>query len=236
MTRLMNCCVIALSCVSSAFAQNDFKDLFNGKDLKGWHGDSSIWSVQDESIVGKTRADAPLKANSFLIWEDGKVSDFVLELEYRALAGDESKPFANSGIQYRSRVMDEEKFIVGGYQADIDFDLTYSGINYEERGRGILAQRGQRVTIDAKGEKTLESIGDGVELGKKIKKSEWNHYRIVAQGNRLSHYINDTLMSEVIDMQDGKAAKEGSLALQIHTGPPMVVSFRNIRLKTSTPQ
>ncbi|MCA9191860.1 MAG: DUF1080 domain-containing protein [Planctomycetales bacterium] len=210
--------------VSYAEAQNEGRELFNGKDLSGWRGNTELWSVEDGCITGRTSAEKPLTFNTFLIWE-GKVGDFELELDYKMVGG-------NSGIQYRSKVLDDEKFVVGGYQADIDATLRYAGINYEEKGRGILAQRGQRVTIKGEKNSEAEEFGDGAELGKVIRKEEWNHYRVVAQGNKLSHYINDTLMSEVIDNQADKAASEGVLALQIHVGPPMVVQFKNIRLKT----
>jgi len=52
------------------------------------------------------------------------------------------KGFGNSGIQYRSK--DRGNFVVQGYQADFECGTTYSGILYEEGGRGILAQRGSR--------------------------------------------------------------------------------------------
>ncbi len=222
---------------STGFAQQSgFKEIFNGKDLTGWKGNPKLWSVEDGAITGKTTAENPISKNTFIVWQDGKVGDFELELEYRLRAGDEKKPGGNSGIQYRSKLHDEAEFIVGGYQADIDFDLRYSGINYEERGRGILAERGQRVTLtgddQGKTKKSTESIGDAGELGKVIKKGEWNKYRVVAKGNKLSHYINDTLMSETIDNQSDKAAKEGILAFQIHVGPPMIIQFRNVRLKS----
>lgn len=211
--------------------QSGFKEIFNGKDLTGWKGKSNLWSVEDGAITGRTTAEDPIKANTFLVWQDGKVANFELELEYRLQAADPNKPGGNSGIQYRSKVLDEAEFIVGGYQADIDLSLQYSGINYEEKGRGILAQRGQRVTIVGKDDKKTESIGNAEELGKKIKGGEWNKYRVVAKGNKLSHFINDTLMSEVIDEQADKASKEGVLAFQIHVGPPMIIQFRKIMLK-----
>lgn len=232
-----NLTIVTLTLLLSALpsvshSQNsDFREIFNGKDLTGWAGNESLWSVEEGLITGKTNAEDPIKFNTFLVWKEGTVGDFTLELEYRLLPGSQDKPGGNSGIQYRSKVIDEEKFIVGGYQADIDFDLTYSGINYEERGRGILAKRGQRVTIANDGEKQIESIGDAAELGKKIRQGEWNQYRIEAHGSRLSHFINDALMSETIDLQTEKAATEGVLAFQIHTGPPMVIQFRKIRLK-----
>lgn len=215
----------ALLCVTASplCVQQAAKEIFNGKDLTGWRGNTELWSVEDGSITGKTTAEKPLKFNTFLIWE-GKVSNFELEFDYKI--GKEG----NSGVQYRSKIVKEEDFIVGGYQADIDASLQYAGINYEERGRGILAQRGQRVSYDKAGTKKEESIGDGKELGKAIKSEDWNHYKLVANGNKLSHYINDKLMSEVIDDQEGKSAAEGILAFQIHQGPPMVIKFKNIKL------
>ncbi len=212
-------CMIA----SPLCAQESTKEIFNGKDLTGWRGNPELWSVQDGCITGKTTAEKPLKFNTFLIWE-GKVSNFELEFDYKI--GKEG----NSGVQYRSKVVKEDDFIVSGYQADIDASLQYAGINYEERGRGILAQRGQRVTIDKAGAKKEESIGDGKELGKAIKSEDWNHYKLVANGNKLSHMINGKLMSEVIDDQEGKASAEGILAFQIHQGPPMTIQFKNIKL------
>lgn len=218
---------LAILCTAS-YAQEGFKEIFNGKDLTGWRGNPELWSVEDGCITGKTSADKPLKFNTFLIWE-GKVSDFELEFDYKIGAE------GNSGVQYRSKVINEADFVVGGYQADIDASLKYAGINYEEKGRGILAQRGQRATIDGTGVKNakIESIGDNVELGNAIKKEDWNHYRLVAKGNTLSHMINDKLMSEVIDNEAGKSAAEGVLAFQIHVGPAMKIQFKNIRLKST---
>lgn len=228
-TSLLTCCFAV-----PAFGQQDgFKEIFNGKDLSGWEGKANLWSIDEGAITGRTTAEAPLKGNSFLVWKNGKVADFELTLEYRVRAGDEKKPYGNSGIQYRSKLVNDKEFVVHGYQADIDLSLQYSGINYEEGGRGILAERGQRVTIDASGKKTAESIGDAKALGEKIKKNEWNKYRVVAKGNVLSHYINDTLMSETIDQQPEKAATEGILALQIHAGDPMIIQFRKIMLKSN---
>jgi hypothetical protein len=209
----------------SLYGQDGGREIFNGKDLSGWKGNPELWSVEEGCITGRTTAEKPLKFNTFLVWEAGQVGNFDLEFDYKI--GDAG----NSGIQYRSQVLNEADFIVGGYQADIDASLKFAGINYEEKGRGILAQRGQRVSIDQAGMKTSESFGDGAELGKAIQAGQWNHYRVVADGARLSHYINGKLMSEVIDHQQAKAAAAGVLAFQIHVGPPMKIQFKNIRLK-----
>jgi hypothetical protein len=202
-----------------------FISLFNGNDLSGWRGDSVHWSVEDGAITGKTTPETLLKGhNTFLVWQGGTPGDFVLRLKYKIRGG-------NSGIQYRSKLIDPEKVIVGGYQGDIDSTGRFTGINYEERGRSILAERGQKVEIDPEGKKNVESLGDKDELLKKINPDDWNDYVITARGNHLTHAINGATMSEVIDNQSSKAATSGILALQLHAGPAMTIQFKDIRLK-----
>jgi hypothetical protein len=219
---------ISLAC-GSTFAQDKKADpasvsLFDGKTLQGWSGLTN-WSVQDGAITGENKADAPIAQNTFLVYEK-PVKDFELTLEFKILGG-------NSGIQYRSKLFDKDKFVVGGYQADIDANKRYMGINYEERGRGIMAERGEIVAVDAQGKKSrVGSAGDADALLSQIKWEDWNRYKIVAKGHVLQHFINDQLMSEVQDSESAKSAAEGVLALQLHAGPPMKVQFKNIMLKT----
>ncbi len=218
--------LVLISASGVCVAEEDgFQAIFNGTDLTGWKGRSDLWSVEDGAITGRTIDSNKIDSNTFLIWEAGKLKDFELHAKFKIAGG-------NSGIQYRSRVADEEKFIVGGYQADIDDALVYAGINYEERGRGILALRGQRVTLKSGDTKEVESFGDATEIGKVIKPGEWNDYRIVAKGHRLEHYINDALTAEVIDEDAEHRSDEGVLALQLHAGPSMVVQFKDIKVKT----
>lgn len=203
--------------------EDGFVSMFNGQDLTGWKGDSH-WSVEDGALTGRTTPDTLLKYNTFLVWQGGEPSDFELKLQYRIVGG-------NSGVQYRSRVVDSEKLVVSGYQADIDSGQNYSGMNYEEKARGFLAERGQKSTIGADGSKEIESIGDKAELQKKIHDEDWNEYHIIARGNHLQHYINGVLMSEVIDSEEGKAASSGVIAIQAHAGPPMTIQVKDIRIR-----
>jgi Domain of Unknown Function (DUF1080) len=225
MIRSIACAAIVFSFVSTSSAVEEPRSLFNGRDLTGWEGDPEVWSVEDRAIVGRTTADAPIKNNTFLIWKDGKLGDFRLRLEYRIDGG-------NSGVQYRSKVVDPEKWIVGGYQADIDSGPQYTGILYDERGRGILAERGERATIDENGKRTATRFADAAELLKSVEADGWNEYVIEARGPRLRHTINGKLMSETVDSEKEKGAASGILALQVHQGPPMTVRFRNIELDT----
>jgi type 1 glutamine amidotransferase len=197
--------------------------IFNGISLEGWEGKPEFWRVEDGAIVGETTAENPTKGNTFLIWKQGLVDDFELTFRYRLTGG-------NSGVQYRSRDLGD--FVVTGYQADFEAGTKYSGIGYEEKGRGILAQRGQRITVAADGTKVPgEPIGETAELQKAIKPADWNEYRIVARGPKLQHFINGQLMSETLDEQADKRSLQGILALQLHAGPPMKVEFKDILLE-----
>ena len=202
--------------------------LFDGKTLNGWDGRKDLWAVREGTITGETVRENPLKGNTFLIWTNSVVDNFELRLQYRILGG-------NSGIQYRSKVVDPAGWVVGGYQADFEAGKTYSGILYEERGRGILAQRGQRTVIrDVDGQTKIDVVGkldDSAVIQAAIHDAAWNDYTVIANGNHLMHFINGRMTVDVVDEQPSKAATSGVLALQIHAGPPMLVQFRDLRLK-----
>jgi uncharacterized protein (TIGR03067 family) len=226
----------SLAVPSAALAQGGeegFKSIFNGKDLAGWTGRPQHWTVEEGAITGRTTPEHPAQGNNFLIWTNGTVADFELRLSYRIVANNKSG-FANSGIQYRSK--DFGNFVVGGYQADMEAGKTYSGILYEERMDGILAQRGQKTvvkTVDGKTKiEVVGSLGKSEDIQAKIRDKDWNDYVVVARGNHLQHFINGVQTVDVVDEREGgKAAKDGILALQLHAGEPMTVQFRNIRLK-----
>ncbi len=203
--------------------EDGFKSIFNGKDLTGWDGNPKFWSVRDGAITGETTKENPTPGNTFLIWRDGKVDDFELRLKFKIIGG-------NSGIQYRSK--EEPNWVVGGYQADFEAGKTYSGILYEERGRGILALRGQKVTIPEGGKpQTTGSVGESAAIQAAIKPEDWNDYVIVARGNHLVHKINGLTTVDVTDEDKVKRAMSGLLAFQVHAGPPMTVQFKEIQLK-----
>ncbi len=216
---------LLLAPVLLSAGENGFETIFDGESLKHWDGDPNLWRVEDGAITGETKADAPIPENKFIIWRAGELDDFELELEYRIQGG-------NSGVQYRSFEVPGKKWVLGGYQADIDSSPTHSGINYGEKFRGILAKRGQATEIgDNHKPKLVEQFGDAAELQKAIKPGGWNNYRIVARGYTLEHYINGKLMSIVTDKDTAQRRRGGVLGFQIHKGPPMKVQFRDIRLK-----
>lgn len=217
-------------------AEPEFDELFNGRDLSGWSGLPAFWSVEDAAITGRTTSDNPVAANTFLVWHGGTVADFELRLMFRLLA-DNDRAWANSGIQYRSRILDEATWTVGGYQADLDFAGKYIGMLYEEQGRGILMRPGERIRVGvpAAGAKPpIEQVEIPTapdELAAAYRAGEWNEFTIVARGNVLRHYLNGVLTAEVTDLDTTASAVAGVLALQLHRGPPMTVQFKQVRLR-----
>lgn len=215
-------CLSLLVFASPIFAQEGFERLFNGKDLSGWKGDTSLWTVEDGCITGTTNGPDHLKYNKFLIW-DGTAADFEFRCEFR-LEGQN-----NSGVQYRS-VHDKTKgeFVCVGYQADIHANAPFTGMLYDEKGRGIIAKRGQKVVIAADGKKTVTKLGG--EL-KPFDLTEWHELTIIARGNHLIHKVDGQVTVDITDNQKSEAETDGVIALQVHRGKAMKAQFRNLRIK-----
>jgi hypothetical protein len=207
-----------------------FAAIFDGTSLNGWDGDPSLWRVENRTIVGQSTEQNPVKQNTFLIWRDGEPSDFELKVEFRMNS-------TNSGIQFRSVQLppggDVGKWVMKGYQADIDFANQYTGQIYEERGRGFLAMRGQAVYVPDGGRPkvvgNLQQSAD--ELKAIIKSNDWNQVHIVARGTTIIQIMNGAVTSIVIDDDTENRALGGLLGFQMHVGPPMKLELRNIWLK-----
>lgn len=204
--------------------------LFKGNDLTGWDGDARLWSFKDGIVRGETTKENPTKGNTFLVWKGGTLGDFDLRLSFRIKGG-------NSGIQYRSKLLpakegDANRWVVSGYQAEVEDTPGKVGFLYHEKGRGYLCNVGEKVVIGEDGKpKVVGSLGDKAEIGKTYKKSDWNDYVIIARGNHIRHFLNGIQTVDVIDEDPKNSAASGILALQIHAGPPMVVEFKDVRLK-----
>ena len=207
-----------------------FVPIFDGKTLRGWDGDTTFWRAEGGAIVGESTAEKVVTENNFLIWRGGKVRDFELKVEFR-LGG------ANSGIQYRSvELPDVGKWVLKGYQADMDYRVGFSANLHEERGRRpghvVLARRGLLTRItDGPQYKKLASLGDQTLLRGVMNVGGWNQYHIIARGPVMLQILNGRLVSGTIDEDSGNFRPEGLIGFQMHTGPPFKVEFRNILLR-----
>jgi len=204
-----------------------FRPIFDGKTLEGWDGNPEFWGVQEGCIVGETTPENRTKGNTFIIWRGGQPGDFELKLEYRLRNH-------NSGVQFRSWEEPDKwgKWVIGGYQSDMEASGRYSGILYGEKYRGILCQRGDKVVIGSNHKpKVVGKVGDSKELLARIDRGGWNEMHIIADGNHIVHKINGQAMIDVTDEDTEMRRADGLIAFQLHAGPPMKVEFRNIRLK-----
>jgi hypothetical protein len=213
--------------------ESDFKNIFDGKTLKGWEGDTTYWRVENGSIIGEVTPETILKRNTFLIWRGGQPANFELKVDYKISAK------GNSGVNYRSVEIDTLKYALKGYQADLDGKDKYSdgfprhtGQNYEEMGRQFLAVRGQMVIIET-GRKPIvtDTLATKEKLLQSINYDDWNNLHIIARGNSLKHFINGALMSEVTDNDIENRMMSGWIGVQVHVGPPMQIEFKNFKLK-----
>jgi hypothetical protein len=64
-----------------------------------------------------------------------------------------------------------------------------------------------------------------------IKSEDWNEVHLIIKGNRLLHYVNGVLMSDVTDNDPTNRKVKGLIGVQVHVGPAMKVEYRNIMLK-----
>jgi hypothetical protein len=206
-------------------AEEGFTPMFNGRDLTGWEGAPGWWYVEDGTLTAQSTPEKPCKKCNYLMWRGGQPGDFELRCKYRLIGG-------NSGIQFRS--LEKPDWDTSGYQADMDAAGQWSGALFEHT-RGGVALRGQKVVIDEQGRKEITALGDPAELVKHIQQNEWNEYRVIARGPELTLEINGVVMAQATDRQQGRAASQGVIALQMHPGPPMKVQFKDLRIRIFDP-
>ena len=141
----------------------------------------------------------PDKAYGYLS-TDAYYDDFVLELEFLQEAD------GNSGVFFRSTV---EGTVVSGWQVEVAPPDHDTGGIYESYGRGWLI----------KPEKDKDAY---------LKMGEWNHMRIICNGDTVTTFLNGHEMVSLTDEKIGDG--KGGIALQIHDGGGIKVKWRNIQL------
>ena len=228
--------ILTLAAAPPPSDDSGFKSIFDGKSLAGWETvDPSYWSVVDGAITGTITQGHPLKDNRYLVWKGaddapgGQLADFELKLKSRV----RGEGAINNGFQFRSKLL-PNGWDVAGYQ--VDNNLNVGGVSpwlvrlYDEHGRHDLALRGQRVTFGADGKPAREEITEAA--GEPwFRLEQWHEYHLICVGNRLTLKVDGRLAAEVIDNDPANFDAAGILALQLHSGPPTVAQFKDLRLK-----
>ena len=193
--------LVASSGVANGRSDDDgFVSLFDGKTLKGWiPRGGGKYSVDNGTLLGVSGTGA----HGWLCSEK-TYGDFILELEARA------EDLGNSGIQVRSRILDNNDMI--GYQLDFDRTRPSSGRLYDEGRRKLL----QDVPLDPECRNALKPEG-------------WNRIRIECVGDHIRSWVNGVAIVDYRDPVD----PEGIIALQVHSGlrKRVRMRWRNIRIK-----
>jgi hypothetical protein len=204
--------VLALSVLGpdrpvGASDEEGFVPLFNGRDLTGWEGDKELWIVEDGMLVGRSPG---IKYNDFLA-TTRTYGDFVLRFQVRLIDGK-----GNSGVQFRSQRVPPPSHEVSGYQADIA-EGWWGKLYDESRRRRVLAGPQPEV------------------IQKALKPTDWNDYEIRAVGNKIALSLNGVVTVDYTEEEVG-IARSGIIATQVHSGGPMEVQFKNLRIKELQPE
>lgn len=229
---LLFCCLVG--CVGQDYqiaaseTKDGFMSIFDGRSLANWHvvpaEQAGDWLVHDGLLVGKSSG-----KGSDLLLKTGDFDDFELKLSYRF------RTPGNSGIHIRGVVGTSESHRVKGYHVD----LGHVGIGPQVLGawdfhgtpRGsVLVVRGQRVVIDESGHKHFTKI-DGALTPQDIHARDWNEVHVFVRGHRLYFTVNGKMASEVTDNEATKRIDRGIIGLQLHSGRPMTIEFRDVRVK-----
>ena len=218
--------LLAVFAPVGALSAAEFQSIFDGQSLEGWKAlDMSYWSVRDGAITGESTPDKPCISNQFLVWQGGDVEDFEVKLKFRVKGNG-----CNSGVQFRSRIRPDGLAV--GYQADIYESGSYLGGVCDEAhsrdGPELLTANGKKTVIDASGKRTATDLGFEASMKPQ---GEWNDYHISAKGQHIILRINGQVSSELIDQEEGHYDLKGILGLQLRSGEPMTVQFKDIFLK-----
>jgi hypothetical protein len=190
-----------------AAAAETWVALFDGQTLAGWEGRTDVFRVEDGAIVAGSRT-APTPRNEFLCTV-GEYGDFVLRLEF-LMPGDGM----NAGVQFRSQRIPNDHEVIG-YQADMG-DGWWGALYDESRRNRLLAKPDDEV------------------IARALDKDSWNQYVIDARGHRVRLFINDHLTVDYTE-PDASVEPRGRICVQIHSGPPGEVRYRNVEIRELAP-
>ena len=177
--------------------------IFDGKSFAAWEGDLKWFRIAEGAVVAGSMTQ-PIPQNEFLC-STGQYGDFELRLKVRLVNGK-----GNGGVQFRSmRVANSRE--MAGYQADMAAD--YWGGLYDESRRN-----------------TFLGKPDPAAVAKVLKPADWNDYVIRCEGPRVRLWLNGLLTVDFTET-DPAVAPTGHLGLQIHSGAPSEVWYKDIEIE-----
>lgn len=210
--------LLAITSATVAAAAGEDILLFNGKDLSGWTRPNG----QPPPAGWEVTADGTIHRASRAgdIVTERTFENFILEFEFRAAPG------ANSGVKYRFG----------------DYGGSRIGLEYQ-----VMAETKEGAKPTRHSTASLYDLLAPAMPKKPVPATQWNRARIVADGNRIEHWLNgEKVVSVTLGSPQWQAAlakskfrdkpdfgtKAGRILLQEHGGE---VWFRNLRVKELPP-
>lgn len=190
----------------SESATDGWVSLFDGKSLDGWNGDEKWFRVQSGEIIAGSATER-IDHNQFLC-TNKTYRDFELTVDAK-LVGQGN----NAGVQFRTKRIPNDSEVIG-YQADIGWmpQGTCWGALYDESRRRRFLAESPEIALKA------------------VRKGDWNTLRVVAKGKRIQIFLNGVQTVDYTET-DSDIESEGVIALQVHSGPPLEVHYRNVKLR-----
>jgi len=228
---ILSIIVIILAFKNGSAQQKGWQELFDGKTLNGWkilNQDFKNPDIKPEFYIENRMIICNTNNNTgggYLI-TDKLYKNFILELDVKI------DTTLNSGVQCRSTMWQKDTVTsnfngkpgktkwpagyVWGYQIEIDPSYrAWSGGLYEPGNRGWL------VTLE-KNEKARKAF----------KPTDWNHFKIVMDGNKIQTWVNGI---PIVDTTDNMSSS-GFIGLQFHGANTEIQKnkksmWKNIRIK-----
>ena len=187
---------------------NGYESIFDGKSMKGWEGSEEWFRVESGAIVAGS-LEKKIPKNQFLV-TNKSYKDF--DLKFKAKLIGEGK---NAGVQFWSeRIPNHHEMI--GFQCDIGImgKISIWGALYDESRR----------------RKFLTNVSKPTQKVSKL--DGWNEFRIRAQGDIITIWINGALATRYFEnVNETKIPRNGRFGLQIHSGPPAEAWYKDIQIK-----
>ncbi|WP_115371923.1 3-keto-disaccharide hydrolase [Adhaeribacter pallidiroseus] len=181
--------------------------LFNGKNFKGWQGDTlRTWRIQDGALVGGSLTEK-VPHNEFLSTTKS-YSNYVLRLKFK-LTGTEG--FINGGVQFHSQRIAKPPYEMTGYQADL--------------GKGYWAS-----LYDESRRDKLLATADSNQIKQILRPNDWNDYEVRTQGKQIQIFLNGKPTVDYTET-DPAIPQSGLIALQTHGGGKVEVYYKDIFLQ-----
>jgi hypothetical protein len=222
--KLLRSLLLLTAVTATAFAEDGFVPMFNGRDLSDWENANcapETWAVKDGVITCTGKPTGALRTKRHY-------ENFILEVEWRHLSSGGNSgifiwgsPIAAPGVPFLRGI--EVQVLDHGYAEAYEKRTGKKSTSFTTHGDVFPIHGATMVPLGrSNGKRSFPSE-------ERSKPSpEWNHYRIVANAGSIRLSVN----GKEVSGGDDCIYRKGYLALESEGAP---VEFRNLRIKELPP-